>query len=224
MKTSNHLSFQQQVEQVVATLPDNAVFYSTELPFASEKRKALSKVLSHLTTMGILVRMEPGFYGKVREGMLGLGPIGPSTYEILPKLLKHQKQHICYLTGMMLYLNLHLTFQMPWLYEFATDKPRRPFDYKGCHVRFVRSRISEPVVDVYPLQILDAITDIDQILGASYEHKAIMLWHYLRRMTPTQRKAVKAYSLFYPPHTQDLLKVLLQRSRPYPSRKWHIDL
>lgn len=209
------MRFQERVIQAIAALPERAVFYSQELPFSATERKALSKALGRLTAAGILARIEPGFYGKVQEGVLGLGPIGPSTYEILPKLLEHQKHHICYLTGMMLYNNLRLTFQVPWLYELATDKPRRPFAYKGCHVRFVRSRVSEPVNDVYPLQILDAITDIRGILGSSYEWRTVMLWQHLRRMTPAQREAVKTFSAFYPQQTQELLSILLKRSKPY---------
>jgi hypothetical protein len=198
----------QQVREEVEKQPPGALFALADFSLSPEQAGALTKALSRLYQQGRLRRLMKGLYYKPARGILG--EVFPSYDKILRKLLEVYKQNISYITGANVYTELGLSTQVSKEYVIASDKPRSPVKIGTTEVRFVRSHVTEPVADVTPLQLLDAIWDIKNISANNPTQVALILIEQLRVLSASQCQALARYALSYPPQTRALTGLLFE--------------
>jgi hypothetical protein len=204
------MSVLNQVRQQIEQLPVGKLLTYREIPTAQQNIPMVVQALSILYRQGILKRLCKSIYYKPEPSEFG--ELRPSTLKILQKILDVQKHNVSYITGQYAYNSLKLSTQVAKEYLIATDKPRRtPLYLSGTTIRFVKSRISQPVSDVRLLQILDALTEIKTIPDGNITHSYQILKALIAKLKPSQCEEIVNLAFSYPPSTRALLGLILEQ-------------
>ncbi|MGE3728683.1 MAG: DUF6088 family protein [Candidatus Sericytochromatia bacterium] len=198
-----------QIRETIDRQPPGAILALEDFNLPMEQLGALTKALSRLYKQGRLRRLVKGLYFKPVQGILG--EINTPSYDqLLEKLLVLYKDKVSYLTGVQVYSSMSLTTQISNSFEIATDKPRSPVQIGSTCVRFVRSRVTEPVENIFIVQLLDAIADIKNIPATTPAKASRVLLGHLRRLTTEQRQELAKFAQVYPPQARALTGLLLE--------------
>lgn len=204
------MSVLNQVRQHIKQLPVGKLITYREIPTAQQNTPRVVQALSILYRQGFLKRLCKSLYYKPESSEFG--ELRPSTLHILQKMLDIQKRNVSYITGQYAYNSLKLSTQVAKEYVIATDKPRRtPLHFSGTTIRFVKSRVSQPVSEVRLLQILDALTEIKTIPDGNTSHSYQILKAWLTQLNPSQYQEIVNLAFCYPPSTRALLGLILEQ-------------
>src|SRR5690606_1538674 len=137
------------VKQRLAQIPDGSIFGYDSFPVKEKEEMALAKVLSRLTTKGILARAEKGKYYKPRKTKFGELP--PSENEFLKSITTKDGNRTGYITGNVFFNNLDLTFQVPGTVTVTSRSCRTNRLINGYKIKFVPSVAEITEQNVYLL-------------------------------------------------------------------------
>lgn len=197
------------VKEQVQQTADGALLALQDFPVPLVRKASLEKSLSHLYQAGALKRVTKGLYYKPEQSRFG--EIPPSTSSLLNKLLSLYRDQIAYLTGVQAYTSLGLTTQVSSEYVIATDKPRRdPIVWGGTNIRFVPSYVKEPVWDVYLLQILDAIREIDTIPASTPQKSSVLLRLRIKNLSKERQQEISRLAQAYPPSVRAFVGLVFE--------------
>lgn len=204
------MSVLNQVRQQIKQLPAGKLLTYRDIPTVQQNLPMVVQALSILYRQGILKRLCKSVYYKPE--LSEFGELRPSTIKILQKMLDIQKRNVSYITGQYAYNHLKLSTQIAKEYLIATDKPRRtPLYLSGTTIRFVKSRITQPVSDVHLLQILDALTEIKTISDGNITNSYQILKALIAKLKPSQCEELVGLAFSYPPSTRALLGLIIEQ-------------
>ena len=137
------------------------------------------------------------------------GEVGPSSNEKISSYLDSAKG-TSYETGFNSFRKLGLTTQIAKSTTIATNKPYRKVQIDNLVLKFIPKRVNVPEEDVFLLQVLDALKDINKI-PATTPSKAL---EYLKKIIKSEniekQKKLARYSISYTPRTRALLGAILK--------------
>lgn len=197
------------VKEQVQQTAGGSLLAIQDFPIPLARKVALEKSLSYLYQAGTLKRITKGLYYKPEQSRFG--ELLPSTNSLLNKLLYLYRDRISYLTGIPAYTSLGLTTQVSSEYVIASDKPRRdPIVLGATTVRFIPSYVKEPVRDIYLLQILDAIRDMDTIPATTPQKSSVLIGLRIKKLAKERQQEMARLAEAYPPSVRAFVGLVFE--------------
>lgn len=198
------------VKEQVEEASKGSLFVLQDFAVPLGRRDSLEKSLSDLYKAGVLQRISKGLYYKPKTSIFGDLP--SSTPSLLGKLLSLYKDSVSYLTGVPAYAAMGLTTQVSTEYTIASDQPRStPITYGPTTIRFIPSYVKETVEDVFLLQILDAMRDLERIPATTPQEASVLLQGVVKNLSAAQQKELARLAGAYPPSVRAFMGLLLEQ-------------
>ncbi|MGQ0829198.1 MAG: DUF6088 family protein [Bacteroidota bacterium] len=199
------------INKQIEIIEPGKLFSYRDFKLPDDRMVAIANTLSRLASKGIIKRFKKGKYFKPKQGMFG--EMSLSQSQILESLLKENGNRVGYITGTMAYNQMYLTTQIPNEYVIATYEQRRPIQNGGFKARFVKAYSEITENNIYLLQLLDAIKDI-QVIPATGANTALKLIKgKLKTLPLSEQKKLTELALNYPPATKALLGAMFELMR-----------
>lgn len=202
-------SIANKIQRQVVNLPEGKVF---TLVIEGQSELAYFKALSRLVQSGVLVRLEKGKYYKPKTTRFG--SIRPPESEIIKALTQKGGKITGYLTGNALYNRWGLTTQVPNTLSIARRTRLPEKELSGYKIKFVIRPFPFKETDIPMMQLLDALTDIQNIPDTSPEKVVPILAEKISNLQQPQMSRMMKLALEYPPSTRALLGALLEKNIP----------
>ena len=170
---------------------------------------AVSKELSRLCAKGDLIRLKHGIYYRPKESRFGR--LKPSESNILKFLLFNKGKRVGYVSGQRSFNYLGLTSQIPSVVTIATDQERRSGVFAGMCVRYVKAYGKVYKDDVYLMQILDSLKDVDKIFDARVSESLLALANLIRKLSDKVIHNIIVISQSYPARVKALVGAIVGR-------------
>lgn len=203
------------VKQKLDKIPDGKIFGYDSFPVKQNEEMALAKMLSRLTSTGVLVRAEKGKYYKPQ--VTKFGKLQPSEKEFIDALTIKDGQRVGYITGNTLFNNLGLTTQVPGTITIASRKKRLPRKINGYTIKFVTTTAEITEQNIYLLQLLDVVKNIQDIPDTSIEKVVYLFIEKIEELGAQSIEQLIQLALNYNPSTRALLGCILEQICPESS-------
>ena len=165
--------------------------FTTDIKIPSLSEKNLRYHLRKLTEDGILYRFEPGVYYFPKTNIFGEKiELSPDTVVFHKYLLKNGKR-IGYYSGYTLANRLGLSTQVPYIQEIVSNNaPALHREVMIGDRKFILRRPSTTITDenVYTLQFLDCLKDIDKCAEESMIYCGEVLTDFAQKHQITKEK------------------------------------
>ncbi len=167
--------------------------------------QAVALFLSRLVKAGTLKRIGKGKYYVPKETKFG--SIGPSESAILESIMKETGG---YITGPSVYNALGLTTQVANRITVVGNKFPRKAQLGKIRVRYVQAKFPIVKEDVYLLQLLDAIKDIQKIMDTTIDDSIDKIKAKIRKLDENQISKIIDYATkYYRPYVRATLGAIM---------------
>ena len=204
--------FTLKIKRQIDKLPEGRIFTFDDLDFPMIKFANVAVILSNLAKEKKLARIEKGAYYKPKPSSLGLGYLPVFQEEKLNYLTKKLNG---YLTGTYIYNKMSLTEQVPSVITIAVPHPVRAFKFEKLSVECVKAyvNITFNSLDLYLVQVLDAIKDYRHIPGTSPQsaYERIFNFH-VSSLAYERLEKLTSLSTQYPPRVRSILSRMLKEN------------
>ena len=168
--------------------------------------QAIAMFLGRLVKAGTLKRLGKGKYYVPKETKFG--SVGPSESAIIESILKEAGGG--YITGPSVYNALGLTTQVPNRITVVGNKCPRKTQLGKIRVRYVQTKFPIVQEDVYLLQLLDAIKDIQKIMDTTVNDSIVKIKDKVRKLNENQTSKIIDYAAkYYRPYVRATLGAIM---------------
>jgi len=181
-----------QVKTRIDSFPEGKVIsYSdfTDIP----NTQAVALCLGRLVKSGSLKRLGKGKYYVPKETKFG--SVGPSESSIIELMIKEVGGG--YITGPSVYNALGLTTQVANRITIVGNKAPRKAQLGKIKVRYLKAKFPIVQEDVYLLQLLDAIKDIQKIMDTTVDESIDKIKDKIKKLDENQTSKIIDYAAKY---------------------------
>lgn len=192
----------------VDELGTDRVFSISDLELPPQWSENVRVKLSRMVKDGKLIKMGPGKYYRPRTSILG--PVPPSTEELVKDLLYNDGRMVGYLTDYSIWDSMGLTSQFSSTIFIGLNRRKDPIKRNDREIRFViqPNEISEQ--NVHLLQILDAIKFIKKIPDTSLDKSISRLQEIIVELNDIELVKLVKLSEKYPPRVRAFVGALIE--------------
>lgn len=173
----------------------------------NESHVAIAKELSRMHANGIIMRLRNGAYYKPKISRFG--KIKPSEKDVLNYLLFNHGKRVGYVSGARLYNSLGLTSQVSGVITIAYNREKRSGKFGGLRIGYVKSYGQIGKDDVYLMQLLDAIKDINKILDTSVRVNLNSIYQLILQLSSEEKKELVQIAQNYPPRVRAVVGAMM---------------
>lgn len=202
-----------EIEKRVDALGTDRIFSISDLELPADWWSNIKVKLGRMVKDGTLVKIANGKYYRPRLSILG--PVPPSTEELVKDLLYDGGKLAGYLTYYSIWDSMGLTSQFSSTIFIGLNRRKDSTTRDGREVRFVLqpNEISEQ--NVHSLQILDAIKFIKKIPDTTIEKTIARLKEIFTNLDDTELKSLAELSRKYPPRVRAIAGAIMEAVGKY---------
>lgn len=191
--------------EFVLGIEDAKLFTRDDIP--SENKSSITIELSRLFKKGVIKKIAKGKFYKPKIRVFGES--APSTNEKIKSYIKSGDTN-SYETGVNSFRNLGLTTQVSNERVIATDKPYRKLKIDNINLKFVPKLVEANSEEIYLVQILDAIKDINKIPATTPSNTIKYLKNIIKKESFKDQEKLTKFALNYPPRTRAILGAIFK--------------
>lgn len=203
----------QQIAKQVEALGTDRVFSIADLGLPVDWWENIRVKLSRMAKAGTLVKLAPGKYYRPRTSILG--PVPPSTENLVRDILHKEGKVEGYLTSYSVWDSMGLTTQFSSAIVIGLNHRKDPIKRDGRTVQFILQPNKITTETIPLLQILDSIKFIKSIPDTTIIHSIRRLSEIIKTLDDTQLKVMVELALKYPPRVRALLGSILENNGNY---------
>lgn len=188
----------------VENIESAKLFIYDDIP--SPNKTSVAIELSRLYKKGVIKKLSNGKFYKPKTRVFG--EIAPNTNEKIKSYLKESNSS--YETGVNSFRKLGLTTQVSNETVIATNKSYRKIKIDNINLRFVPKVVDAKEDDIYLVQILDAIKDINKIPATTPNEVIKYLKELIKKEPIENQNRLKEFALKYNPRTRAILGAIFK--------------
>jgi hypothetical protein len=204
MKTAEYIRVQ------VEKMPLDTPFGYADLDLKPEAYLRGAKALERMCKVGTLQRLAKGLYTRVDLTKHGSGNI--STDKLLQRFTYRNGKKVGYITGSAWLHQMNLRLRAPATLQIAGDRTGK-VDIGHFKAKLIKSRVAVTEENAYSLQILDALTVINQKSNGNINTDIQVLTSLIEKLQGNEQPLLIACAEFYPPRVRALLGAILDHLR-----------
>lgn len=189
----------------VTNIEATKLFTYNDIP--SSNKTSVVIELSRLFKKGIIKKVSKGKFYKPKIKVFG--EIGPNTNDKIKSYLK-SNETISYETGVNSFRNLGLTTQVSNETVIATSKAYRKVKIDNLNLKFIPKRVDANADEIYLVQILDAIKDINKIPATTPNEVVKYLKEIIKKESFENQNKLTKFALKYTPRTRAILGAIFK--------------
>lgn len=197
-----------EIVRRVDTLGTDRIFSISDLGLPVDWWSNIKVKLGRMVKDGTLVKIANGKYYRPRTSILG--PVPPSTEELVKDLLYDDGKLVGYLTDYSIWDSMGLTSQFSSTIFIGLNRRKDPTTRDGREIRFVlqQNEISEQNVNL--LQILDTIKFIKKIPDTTIEKTITRLREIFTNLDDKELVSLAELSRKYPPRVRAIVGAIME--------------
>lgn len=203
----------QEIVRRVDALGTDRVFSIADLGLPSDWWENIRVKLGRMVKERKLIKVTNGKY--YRPEISILGPVPPSTRELVKDILYENREPKGYLTEFSIWDSMGLTTQFSSTIVIGLNKRKDPIIRDGRNIRFIIQPNEIKEENIKLLQILDTLKFIKNIPDTTIKRSVNRLVDIFKILDKQELKMIIDLSLKYPPRVRALLGALID-SIGYP--------
>lgn len=200
----------QQIARQVDSLGTDRVFSIADLGFPAEWWENIRVKLGRMVKSGTLVKLAPGKYYRPRMSILG--PVPPSTENLVKDLLYKDGGVEGYLTTYSIWDSMGLTTQFSSTIVIGLNYRKDAINRDGRVVQFILQPNKITNESIPLLQILDSIKFIKSIPDTVIDNSVVRLADIISALDGQQIELLVELAMKYPPRVRALLGAILENN------------
>ena len=189
----------------VENIESAKLFTYDDIPCLNKTSVAIE--LSRLFKKGIIKKVSKGKFYKPKIRVFG--EVAPNTNEKIKSYLKSDETN-SYETGANSFRKLGLTTQVSNETVIATNKPYRKVRIDNINLKFIPKRVDVNDDEIYLVQILDAIKDINKIPATTPNDVVKYLKEIIKKESIENQNKLTSFALKYTPRTRAILGAIFK--------------
>ncbi len=189
----------------VENIEDAKLFTYDDIPSANKTSVAIE--LSRLFKKGIIKKVSKGKFYKPKIRVFG--EVAPNTNDKIKSYLKLDEIN-SYETSTNSFRKLGLTTQVSNETVIATNKAYRKVKIDNINMKFIPRRVDVNDDEIYLLQILDAIKDINKIPATTPNDVVKYLKKIIKKESIENQNKLTSFALKYTPRTRAILGAIFK--------------
>ncbi|RXJ95790.1 hypothetical protein CRU94_04025 [Arcobacter sp. AHV-9/2010] len=189
----------------VSGFEDAKLFTYDDIPCLNKTSVAIE--LSRLFKKGIIKKVSNGKFYKPK--MRIFGEVGPSSNDRIKSYLKSVDGN-SYETGSNSFRQLGLTTQIANETTIATSRAYRKVKIGNINLKFIPKRVEVKDDEIYLVQILDAIKDINKIPATTPNDVVKYLKEIIKKESLENQNKLTKFALKYTPRTKAILGAIFK--------------
>ena len=193
----------------VSNIESAKLFTYDDIPCLNKTSAAIE--LSRLFKKGIIKKVSKGKFYKPKIRVFGeVAPITPAYFENCFQSYLKSDETNSYETGANSFRKLGLTTQVSNETVIATNKPYRKVRIDNINLRFIQKRVDAKGDEIYLVQILDAIKDINKIPATTPNDLVKYLKEIIKEESLEKQNKLTKFALKYTPRTRAILGAIFK--------------
>lgn len=197
-----------QILKRVDELGTDRVFSISDLDLPPQWSENIRVKLGRMVKAGKLIKIGIGRYYYPRTSILG--PVPPSTDELVKDLLYKDGMLVGYLTGYSIWDSMGLTSQFSSTIVIGLNRRKDPIKREGREIRFILQPNEISVHNVHLLCILDAIKYIKLIPDTTLDKSILRLNHLIAALNGNELLQLVNLSKRYQPRVRAIAGAILE--------------
>ena len=189
----------------VENIESAKLFTYDDIPCLNKTSAAIE--LSRLFKKGIIKKVSKGKFYKPKIRVFG--EVAPNTNDKIKSYLKSDETN-SYETGANSFRKLGLTTQVSNETVIATNKPYRKVRIDNINLKFIPKRVDAKGDEIYLVQILDAIKDINKIPATTPNDVVKYLKEIIKKESFENQNKLTKFALKYTPRTRAILGAIFK--------------
>lgn len=197
-----------EIVRRVDALGEDRIFSISDLDLPTDWWSNVKVKLGRMVKDGTLIKIANGKYYRPRISILG--PVPPSTEELVKDLLYNDGKLVGYLTDYSIWDSMGLTSQFSSTIVIGLNRRKDPTTRDGREIRFVLQPNEITEQNVHLLQILDTIKFIKKIPDTTVERSISRLREIFADIEDKELVMLAELSEKYPPRVRAIAGSLME--------------
>ncbi len=197
-----------EIARRVDALGSDRIFSISDLDLPADWWSNIKVKLGRMVKDGTLVKITNGRYYRPRTSILG--PVPPSTEELVKDILYDNGKLVGYLTDYSIWDSMGLTSQFSSTIFIGLNRRKDPTTRDGRKIRFVLQLNEINEQNVHLLQILDTIKFIKKIPDTTIEKTISRLKEIFTNLEYNEFVTLAELSRKYPPRVRAIAGAIME--------------
>lgn len=189
-----------QIVEKVEKFGTDRVFSIADLELPTDWWANIKVKLNRMVNDGKLVKIANGKYYRPRISLLG--PVPPSSEELVKDIMYEDGKLVGYLTGYSIWDSMGLTTQFSSTIVVGLNRRKDPMIRSGRNIRFVLQPNEIKAEYVHLLQILDTLKFIKKVPDSTVNRTIIRLQNIIKDLSDNDITLLAKLALKYPPRVR----------------------